>query len=92
VRIERLRNELRMTGTVFGAKLGVSSMAVSRWENGDNEPPGKCYARMGNMALTPKTRLYFWEQAGVDVTLIPGVVREASEKPRLFSKGSKRCG
>src|ERR1019366_903800 len=27
--------------SALGKALGVSAMAVSRWENGDNEPPGE---------------------------------------------------
>jgi hypothetical protein len=83
VRIERLRkSELRITGTVFGKALGVSAMAVSRWENGDNEPPGGCYAKMGNMAPTPNTRLYFWQKAGIDIEVLNGTAATSRRPAR----------
>lgn len=59
-----------MTGEAFGKVLGVSPMSVSRWENGDNEPPGECYAKMGNISISPNTRLYFWHRAGVDINVL----------------------
>jgi transcriptional regulator with XRE-family HTH domain len=90
VRIERLRkNELRITGTVFGKALGVSAMAVSRWENGDNEPPGECYAKMGNMAPAPNTRLYFWQKAGIDIEVLNSTAVASSRRPARKSP-SKR--
>jgi transcriptional regulator with XRE-family HTH domain len=87
VRIERLRkNELRITGAVFAKGLGVSAMAVSHWENGDNEPSGDHYAKMGNMAPAANTRLYFWQRAGIDIevlssTAVPGSGRPARKSP-----------
>jgi transcriptional regulator with XRE-family HTH domain len=90
VRIERFRkNELRITGTAFGKVLGVSAMAVSRWENGDNEPPGECYAKMGNMAPAVNTRLYFWQRAGIDIEVLSSTEVPSSGRPALKSP-SKR--
>jgi DNA-binding transcriptional regulator YiaG len=84
-RIEQLRKELGMNGTAFGEELGVSAMAISRWENGVNEPSGACYAIMGNIALVPKTRLYFWAQAGVDIDVLArtSIPRERKASPPL---------
>ena len=82
VRIERLRkNELRITGTAFGKALGVSAMAVSRWENGDNEPPGNCYAKMGNMSPAANTRLYFWQRAGIDIEVLSNTAVPSEWRP-----------
>jgi DNA-binding XRE family transcriptional regulator len=82
VRIERLRkNELRITGAVFGKALGVSAMAVSYWENGDNQPSGDHYAKMGNMAPTPSTRLYFWQRAGIDIDVLSSTPIPSSGRP-----------
>ena len=90
VRIERLRkNELRITGAVFGKALGVSAMAVSHWENGDNEPSGDHYAKMGNMAPAPNTRLYFWQKAGIDIEVLSSTEVPRSGRPALKSP-SKR--
>src|ERR1035437_4318892 len=82
VRIERFRkNELRITGTAFGKALGVSAMAVSRWENGDNEPAGDCYAKMGNIAPAANTRLYFWQRAGIDIEVLSSTAVPSSGRP-----------
>ena len=90
VRIERFRkNELRITGTAFGKALGVSAMAVSRWENGDNEPAGDCYAKMGNMAPAVNTRLYFWQRAGIDIEILSSTTIPSS-RPSARRSPSKR--
>jgi len=45
-----LRRALNLNQTEFGRKLGVSPMAVSRWEAGTNEPPGDCVVKMAVMS------------------------------------------
>lgn len=90
IRIERFRkNELRMTGTAFGKALGVSAMAVSRWENGDNEPPGDCYAKMGNMAPAANTRLYFWQRAGIDIEVLSSTPVPSDWRPSRKSASGR---
>lgn len=90
VRIERLRkSELRITGTAFGKALGVSAMAVSHWENGDNQPSGDHYAKMGNMALTANTRLYFWQRAGIDIEVLRGTAVRSTGRSAGKSPGKK---
>jgi len=82
VRIERLRkSELRITGTAFGKALGVPAMAVSHWENGDNQPSGDHYAKMGNMAPLANTRLYFWQRAGIDIEILSRTATPSSGRP-----------
>jgi DNA-binding transcriptional regulator YiaG len=53
----RLRTELGLNQRDFAAKLGVSAMAVSRWEAGTNEPPGECVVAMAKMSKDPAL---FW--------------------------------
>jgi DNA-binding XRE family transcriptional regulator len=63
-RIEKLRQKLNFSQTDFANQLGVSAMAVSRWERGINEPPAKCYVEMGKLAGTDEC-WYFWERIGI---------------------------
>ncbi len=46
----QLRNELGLNQRDFADKFGVSAMAVSRWESGANDPPGKCLVQMAKMS------------------------------------------
>jgi DNA-binding transcriptional regulator YiaG len=62
-RIEKLRVRLSLSQTEFANRLGVSAMAVSRWERGINEPPAKCYVMLGKMA-GPEDCWFYWERIG----------------------------
>lgn len=42
----------------FADKFGVSAMAVSRWESGANDPPGKCLVQMAKLSKSPGS---YWE-------------------------------
>lgn len=48
--VSQLRNDLGLNQRDFADKFGVSAMAVSRWESGANDPPGKCLVSMAKMA------------------------------------------
>jgi DNA-binding XRE family transcriptional regulator len=63
-RIEKLRNRLNLSQTEFANRLGVSAMAVSRWERGINEPPAKCYVMLGKMS-GPEECWFYWERIGI---------------------------
>ena len=63
-RIEKLRDRLNLSQTDFANQLGVSAMAVSRWERGINEPPAKCYVTLGKMAGSSECWFY-WERIGL---------------------------
>jgi DNA-binding transcriptional regulator YiaG len=52
-----LREQLGMNQRDFADKFGVSAMAVSRWESGANDPPGKCLVQMAKM--TKSTNAYW---------------------------------
>ena len=47
--VVQLRNDLGLNQRDFADKFGVSAMAVSRWESGANDPPGKCLVQMAKM-------------------------------------------
>lgn len=63
-RIEKLRGRLNLSQTEFANRLGVSAMAVSRWERGINEPPAKCYVILGKMS-GPDECWFYWERIGI---------------------------
>jgi SOS-response transcriptional repressor LexA len=82
LKIENLRRDRQLNQAEFGSQLGISAMAVSRWERGVAEPSGEIYIRLGNLAGDPLC-WFFWKQAGLrlsDVTrVLPGVSRRLSE-------------
>jgi DNA-binding transcriptional regulator YiaG len=59
--VSDLREKLGMNQRDFADKFGVSAMAVSRWESGANDPPGKCLVEMARMS---KTAPAFWTFLG----------------------------
>ena len=48
--VMQLREQLGMNQRDFADKFDVSAMAVSRWESGANDPPGKCLVQMAKMS------------------------------------------
>lgn len=72
--IKELRKKLGFTQADLAAELGVSGMAVSRWERGVQEPPAQYYISMGNMIGSPECWI-FWRFAGLrreDVQRVAG--------------------
>ena len=63
-RIQKLRLRLRLSQTELAAKLGVSAMAISRWERAINEPPAEAYITLGKLARDPECWV-FWQRAGL---------------------------
>jgi len=59
--IYRLRTKFGLNQRDFASKLGVSAMAVSRWEVGANQPPADCLVTMAKMADDPEV---FWMLLG----------------------------
>jgi SOS-response transcriptional repressor LexA len=82
LKIEHLRHIRKLNQAEFGAQLGLSAMAVSRWERGVAEPHGEVYVRLGNLAGDPLC-WFFWKHAGLrlsDVTrVLPEVGRRLAE-------------
>jgi SOS-response transcriptional repressor LexA len=82
VKIEHLRQSRKLNQAEFGAQIGLSAMAVSRWERGVAEPHGEVYIRLGNLSGDPLC-WFFWKQAGLrmsDVTrVLPEVRRRLAE-------------
>jgi len=56
-----LREQLGMNQRDFAEKFDVSAMAVSRWESGANDPPGKCLVQMAKLT---KNSAAYWEFLG----------------------------
>jgi SOS-response transcriptional repressor LexA len=64
LKIEGLRRNRQLSQAGFGSQVGVSAMAVSRWERGVAEPSGEIYIRLGNLAGAPLC-WFFWKRAGL---------------------------
>ena len=81
----------------FGGRVGVSAMAVSRWERGVSEPTGETYIRLGNLADAPLC-WFFWKRAGLRLSDITRVLPEARQRvssdtvfdAQFVSAGSKK--
>ena len=63
-KIEALRQKLGMSQAALARALGVSPMAVSRWERGINEPTASMNIQLGKLAGNPDC-WYFWSRAGL---------------------------
>jgi SOS-response transcriptional repressor LexA len=94
LRIEDVRHSRKLNQAKFGAKLGVSAMAVSRWERGMAEPSGEKYIRLGNMAGDPLCWV-FWKRAGLrlsDVTRVLPLARRRFAENRIPDVQIVRAG
>jgi len=80
--IRDLRSGLGLNQSDFGARMGFSAMAVSRWERGAQEPPSHGYIALGNLARD-STCWYFWERAGLRsenvLRVLPTIERKTSK-------------
>ena len=63
--ISQLRNDLGLNQRDFADKFGVSAMAVSRWESGANDPPGKCLVQMAKMSKDANSYWVFLGSVGL---------------------------
>jgi transcriptional regulator with XRE-family HTH domain len=79
LKIENLRQSRKLTQAEFGAQLGVSAMAVSRWERGVAEPAGDIYIRMGNLGGDPLC-WSFWQRAGLQLSDVTRVMSAARRR------------
>lgn len=59
-----LRRRLNLSQTQLANKLGVSAMAVSRWERGENEP-GQHLIGLAKLTRTPQQFWFFIEKMGL---------------------------
>jgi transcriptional regulator with XRE-family HTH domain len=75
-RIESVRQKRKLSQADFGRQLGVSAMAVSRWERGVAEPTGETYIRLGNLA-DDSLCWFFWKRAGLRLSDVIRVLPEA---------------
>ncbi|HXB99248.1 MAG TPA: S24 family peptidase [Terriglobales bacterium] len=94
LKIEGLRRSRQLSQADFGAKLGGSAMAISRWERGVAEPSGAMYIRLGNLAGDPLC-WFFWKRAGLrlsDVTRVLPAVRRRFAESRISQVHFVRAG
>src|SRR5437879_633837 len=75
-KIELVRRGRELSQAEFGRRLGVSAMAVSRWERGAAEPTGEMYLRLGNLA-DRSLCWFFWKRAGLRPSDVARVLPEA---------------
>ncbi len=73
IKIEEVRHSRKLSQAEFGDQLGVSAMAVSRWERGVAEPSGETYILLGNLAGDPIC-WFFWKRAGLRLSDIARVL------------------
>ena len=79
LKIEGARRGRKLSQAEFGRLLGVSAMAVSRWERGVAEPPGETYIRLGNLA-DDSLCWFFWKRAGLRLSDVMRVLPEAQRR------------
>jgi DNA-binding XRE family transcriptional regulator len=79
LKIEGLRRSRGLSQAEFGIDLGVSAMAVSRWERGVAQPPGEKYVRLGNIAGDPLC-WFFWRCAGLRLSDVTRVLPKARNR------------
>jgi len=83
LKIEGVRQRRNLSPAEFGRQLGVSAMAVSRWERGVAEPPGETYIRLGNLA-DESLCWFFWKRAGLRlsdvVRVLPAAHRQLADR------------
>jgi transcriptional regulator with XRE-family HTH domain len=78
-KIEDMRQSRKLSQEGFGSRVGVSAMAVSRWERGVAEPTGETYIRLGNLAEAPLC-WFFWKRAGLRLSDVTRVLPEANRR------------
>src|ERR1035437_2778168 len=78
-KIEDMRQTRKLSQEGFGNRVGVSAMAVSRWERGVAEPTGETYIRLGNLADAPLC-WFFWKRAGLRLSDVTRVLPDANQR------------
>lgn len=78
-KIEAFRQSLNLTQLELGKKVGASSMAISRWERGESEPPSNTYILLGRLAGDPLC-WFFWGRAGLSTADIMRVLPSANTR------------
>jgi phage repressor protein C with HTH and peptisase S24 domain/DNA-binding XRE family transcriptional regulator len=78
-KLESVRRGLNLSQHAFGKRLGLSAMAVSRWERGAAEPSGNVYLKLGNIAGDPLC-WYFWRRAGLTTGDVMRVLPDANRR------------
>ncbi len=89
-RILALRKRLELSGAALGEKLGVSQMAISRWESGKHPPPAEAWISLGAMAAEKddiEDLFYFWDLAGASRDVLERVLEKAALKKVAIGGG-----
>jgi SOS-response transcriptional repressor LexA len=96
-KIVDFRSSLKLSQSELGKQLGVSTMAVSRWERAIQQAPANIYIQLGNLAGDPLC-WYFWGCAGLSTAdvlrVLPAARRRMHEARfpnlRVVHAGSQR--
>jgi transcriptional regulator with XRE-family HTH domain len=64
VKIRGLRRRLKLTQAGLAEQVGVSQVAVSRWESGQDEPSAAAYSQLARISGPPDC-WFFWEKIGI---------------------------
>jgi SOS-response transcriptional repressor LexA len=80
--ISELRRRLNLNQTNFGQRLHSSTMGVSRWERGMQEPSSHIYIELGNLAGASRC-WYFWGQAGLRKEDVMSILPESGQPSKL---------
>ncbi len=83
-RIRRLRKALQLRQPEFAAAIGVSSVSVSRWENGQHDPSDLAWKLIEELeARTNPSRA--WSSTAIDFGADPSALASVVEAVRLRS-------
>jgi DNA-binding transcriptional regulator YiaG len=85
-KLEFMRRALLLSQHASGKRIGVSAMAVSRWERGTTEPSGNAYLKLGNIAGDPLC-WYFWRRAGLTPADVMRVLPHANRRLKRMRTG-----
>ena len=82
-KIIELRKCLNFSQKELAARLGASTMSISRWERDALQPSGSMLIKLGNLAAaTPAGCWDFWEQTGHTIQDVSRVVPTAAANLR----------
>jgi transcriptional regulator with XRE-family HTH domain len=90
-KLAELRDILHLTKEQFAGALEVSRIAVLHWEQGSS-PSAEMFIRLAKLAQNskkPALALWFYEQAGVDVSVLRKLVPEIDESLRSSQRKMK---
>lgn len=66
-RVKNLRIKRGETQEQLAEYLGIARPRISEWESGQTKPSPEIYLNLGNLADDLDDKIWFWEQAGLDI-------------------------